>query len=109
MTMMHRDEEDGSIDEVYEEYLQKLDLEIKRYNQVITEEREKHLEIICLLRVETFGTTVEYEWNNITGYREPRPIGRERRKYLREARQHAREWAARYFSMSNRSRRKARK
>ena len=108
--MMHQDEEDSiSIDEVYEEYLQKLDWEIKRYNQVITQEREKHMEIICRLRAETFGMTVEYEWNNITGYREPRPIGRERRKYLREARQHAQDWAARYFSMSNQSRRKARK
>lgn len=108
---MHRDDEEDSIsiDEVYEEYLQKLDSEIKRYNQLISEERDKHLEIICRLRAEAFGMTLEYEWNNITGYREPRPIGRERRKYLQEARQHAQDWAARYFSMSNRSRRKARK
>jgi hypothetical protein len=107
---MHRDEEDSlSIDEVYEEYLQKLDLEIRRYNQVITEEREKHLEIICRLRAEAFETTLEYQWKTIIGYKESRPIGRERRKYLKEARRHAQDWAARYFSTSNRSRRKARK
>jgi len=99
--------DDKSIDEAYEKYLEKLDSEIKRFNQLISDEGEKHLENICKLRAEAFGTTVEYEWNTIVGYRKPRPIGGERKQYLQEARQRARDWAKQYFPVG--LKRKARK